>query len=326
MNSMVKKDNYNKLLDQIKIIADKPESIILDTLRKENLGVCDKDAQYGAHTILKLAYLNYYMGIFLPIAHTYSDNVVFIDVFSGSGLVKIKNTEYTVLGSSLLAAKPVITSRKDQHKRYYTFDKIISIESDKDKAELLNNRFKALNIQNAKVLYGDSNEIISNLTEECKIEKNSIVLLFIDPEGMEPMFSNYIPFYNGVHRVDTIMNYTWGIKRVKGKLEKNLENIDYIKLEEKMKSMIPNYNIGDNPDEKLLEFFEKEFGKPMGSEVNIHDIGKKIAYSMILRTNNTYSNAGWIKGMEAIENEISHHNDNTSVELLRNAFSDKTFF
>lgn len=57
---MDKKDNYNKLLDQIEIIADKPGSVISDTLRKKDLGVCDKDPQ-------------------------------FIDVFSSSGLPACEN-------------------------------------------------------------------------------------------------------------------------------------------------------------------------------------------------------------------------------------------
>ena len=322
---MGKKDNYNKLLDQVKIIADKPGMEIMDILGNKDLGICDKDPQYSPHTILKLSYLNYYLGVFLPIANKYSDNVVFIDVFSGSGLVKIKNTEYTVLGSSLLAAKSVKNSRKGHNKKY-GFDKIISIELEKDKAELLNSRFKALNIQNARALCGDSNDIISNLTEECKIENNSIVLLFIDPEGMEPIFNKYIQFYDSVHRVDTIMNYSWGVIRVQGKLEKHLDNSDYIKLEERMKNFIPNYTVGDNPDEKFLEFFENEFGKPMGSGVNIHDIGKKIAYSMILRINKTNSNTKWKEAMKDIENEISRHDDKTSLELLRTTLSGKTFF
>ncbi|HII83213.1 MAG TPA: hypothetical protein HA269_08150 [Ferroplasma sp.] len=115
----------------------------------------------------------------MPIAHTYAPgNVVFIDVFIGSGLVKIKNTEYTVLGSLFLAAKSLITSRQGQHKKH-AFDHIISIESNKDMAELLNSRFKTLNIENAKVLCEDSNEIISKLKEECKIESNSMVVRFL---------------------------------------------------------------------------------------------------------------------------------------------------
>jgi len=81
----------------------------------------------------------------LPIAHTYAPcNVVFIDVFSGSRLVKIINTECTVLGSLLLATKSLVTSRKGWHKKH-AFDNITIIELNKDKAELLNSRFKALN-------------------------------------------------------------------------------------------------------------------------------------------------------------------------------------
>ena len=72
----------------------------------------------------------------------------------------------------------MVTSRQGQHKKH-VFAHIISIESNKDMAELLNSRFKALNKENAKVLCDDSNEIISNLKEECKIESNSMVLLFL---------------------------------------------------------------------------------------------------------------------------------------------------
>ena len=100
-----KKSDHDRLIDQLKVVADKVNKNTIDILKEKDLGPSMLDNEYKPHTVLKLAYLNYYMGVFLPIAHTYFDKIVFIDAFGGSGIVKIENSNYAVLGSTLLPAK-----------------------------------------------------------------------------------------------------------------------------------------------------------------------------------------------------------------------------
>jgi len=302
---MNKKDNHTKLLDQVKIISDNVNMNIKETLSNQNLEVCDKDPQYGPHTILKLAYLHYYIGIFLPIALTHSKDVIFVDTFGGSGLVRIKDSNFSVLGSALLAAKPVITINKyNIGVNKYNFHRIITMDRDKDRVELLNRRYQALGIKNAEALYGDSNDIIGTLESKYGIDNNSMVLLFIDPEGMEPNLSNYKKFYSDIKRIDTIVNFTSGVSRV---------------LPERVKTYIPSYKSGDDPAEQFVEYFENTIGKPIGSEVKIYSIGKSTPYSLFLRVNDTKSHAPWKDGMVDIEKQISQLDDKSCLDLLRQA-------
>ena len=103
------KSDYQKLYDQIKFIADENGLNVLHLLEHNGLGATEQDNEYGAHTLLKLSYLNYYLGIFTRIANSRKNKggfskVLFIDAFGGSGLVRVRNTKYTVFGSSILAA------------------------------------------------------------------------------------------------------------------------------------------------------------------------------------------------------------------------------
>ncbi len=301
---MSKKDNHTKLLDQVKIISDNVNMNIRETLANQNLDVCDKDPQYGPHTILKLAYLHYYINIYLSIALSYSKDVVFVDAFGGSGLVMIKDSNYAVLGSALLAAKPVIMNKSNVGVNKFNFHRIITMDTDKNRVELLNRRYKALGIKNAEALYGNSNDIIGTLGSKYGINNNSMVLLFIDPEGMEPKLLNYKKFYSDVKRIDTIMNYTNGVGRVEP---------------ERVKAFIPSFESGDDPDEKLSQYFENTIGKPIGSEVKIYRIGKSTSYSLVLRVNDTQSHAKWKDGMADIEKQISQLDDKSCMYLLQQA-------
>ena len=134
-----KKSDHERLTDQLRVISDKVDKDIIKILIANNLGPSTIDNEYKAHTVLKLAYLNYYMGIFLPVAHKYFNKVVFIDAFGGSGLVKIENSIYTVLGSTLLAATASVNGKG--------FDQVVSIDKDQDKSNMLKSRVRALNLK-----------------------------------------------------------------------------------------------------------------------------------------------------------------------------------
>lgn len=302
-----KKPEIERLKEQISYIADKSGKGIIDKLKTNNLGPSNLDVEYPPHTLLKLAYLNYYLGIFLPIAGGYKakgmfSEIIFIDTFAGSGLVKIRGKEYYVLGSTLLAATG--------NAKRYKFDKIFSIEIDIDKANLLENRCKALELSNVKVINGDSNEVVKNLVKE--INENTIIMLFIDPEGMEPTFSSYFPLVSATKYVDIMLNFSHGVRRLEGRIQNNLKKSDI----EKMESYFPNYNTNKSADEILSELFEERFGKPIGERVIIHDRGENEVYSIELRVRETQTGSKWIKGIEKFGNFISRINGEIALKYL----------
>ncbi len=309
-----KKSGHDKLIRQLKVVSDRVNKGIISTLIENNLGPSTNDNVYKAHTVLKLAYLNYYMGIFLPIAHMYFDKIVFIDAFGGSGIVKIENSNYSVLGSTLMAATANVNGK--------SFDLVISIDKDKDKSDLLKSRVQALGIKNTYIENGDTNDIIKDIAVKYKLDKNTGAIFFIDPEGMEANLIQFMPLFESVQAVDLIINATWGIQRMHGRIQKNVNEADV----KRMQRMIPDYTPGDNPDEKLLHFFEDTLAKPIGDAVDIHDIGKKVAYSLILRTTRTKTNSEWTKAMEPFGHYIDTLDDKSALNFLHEIFGRQEHF
>jgi three-Cys-motif partner protein len=301
----MKKSDQDKLQDQLRVVGDADGRNIIGNLNSLNLGFSGVDNEYGPHTLLKLSYLNYYLGVFLTIANRWKkkgrfNKIVFVDAFAGSGLVGIKDSGSTVLGSTLLAAGD---KRVDQ---------VISIEKDGSKANILEKRCVALGYNNVAIEIGDTNQLIPLLPSRFNIGPKSIVMLFLDPEGMEPEFSQFVPLSKATDSVDIILNYTWGVYRLAGRIEKGIYPGDL----ERMKKLIPNYIAGDNPDEKLLEYFEKQFGKPIGRKIDIHSDGSKIVYSMILRVRQTTSGSPWVSAMDEFGNFVSSIDGDRALKAL----------
>lgn len=309
-----KKSGHDRLIGQLKVVSDKVNKNIIQTLNDNNLGPSPVDNEYKAHTVLKLAYLNYYMGVFLPIAHKYFDKIVFIDAFGGSGIVKIENSNYAVLGSTLMAANADVNGTH--------FDLVISIDKDKEKSDLLKSRVQVLGLKNTYVENGNANDIIKDLAVKYNLDKTSGVIFFIDPEGMEANLIQFMPLFESVEAVDLIINKTWGIYRLDGRIQKNVNEADIMA----MQRMVPDYIPGDDPDEKLLYYFEEKLAKPIGNAVDIHDIGKKVAYSLILRTNRTRTNSKWTEAMQPLGNYIETLNDKSALNILHQIFGRQEHF
>ena len=298
------KSDYDKLRDQLKFIADENGRQVIAKLNSSSLGVTDVDNEYLPHTLLKLAYLNYYLGIFATIAASRKQNkgfnrVLFIDAFGGSGLVRIKNTGFTVLGSSLLA----LLNDK--------FDNVISFEIDEKKANLLLKRMELISPGRGTVIAGDVNSNIEKVVKDL-VNSRTIVLFFVDPEGMEPNFSQLKALADQSRFVDIMMNYTWGVYRLQGRIEKRFTESDIAR----MKTFLPNYEPGKTPDEALLDLFEKEFGKPYGERVAISSKGNKIEYWMILRVRETKSKSKFLNAMKLFGNVIERYDGEKIKTIL----------
>jgi len=310
-----KKALYDSLLDQIKIISGKSGVDFIKKLETAGLGLRQEDLAYDSHTLLKLSYLNYYLGVFLPIAaHGEEkgkfDKIIFIDAFGGGGILGIKGTDYSVLGSTLLAA----TARA----RNASFDEIISIDLDNKRSDLLQKRCNLLGLSNVMALNGNVNDLITEIPEKFGISSKSIVMLFIDPEGMEPEFSKFLALSETTKYMDIMLNYTFGVRRLNGRIEYNGNAADI----EKMKNMIPNFVLGSDPDERLASFFESQFGKPKSREVKIRN-NEKIKYSIILRVRQTYGDSKWIDAMNRFGDFVSETDGKRALQILRIIMGDQ---
>lgn len=274
-----------KLERQLRVIAGIEHPEIFEKLNRVDLMESENDNSYSFHTALKLSYLNYYFGIALPVARSNFKRKVFVDTFGGTGITKLLHNKdrvsnYKLIGSTLLAA----LAEKTGH-----YDEVIAIESDPRRAELLENRCRALNLGKVVVIRADANKAVPTLAEKFNITQGTFVTLFVDPEGMQPNLASYLPLSHSTNYMDIILNYTFAVKRMAGRAEKGGREGDIRKL----MSMLPNYSLGDDPVKSLESLFENEFGKSVGNEFDIHDNGRHVAYSMVLRTRRTTTDSKW---------------------------------
>jgi three-Cys-motif partner protein len=106
----------------------------------------------------------------------WSGGLVYVDLFAGPGVCKIRETGKRLPGSPLLAAaaaKP--------------FNKIIAVECDADLAKALRSRLSAQTESGvAVVLQGDCNSLIDQVASNIPV--GSLTLAFIDPEALDHRF------------------------------------------------------------------------------------------------------------------------------------------
>lgn len=141
------------------------------------------------------------------------DGAVYIDLFSGSGLVKLRETGDIIAGSPLCAL-----SHPDMN-----FDYAVCVEKDKKKSQVLEQRLdKILPKEKFNVIQGDCNAVISNVVNNIKSKfSNPIVFTFVDPEGMEIKMKTLKFLSDSFPAQDFMINVgSQGLLRVKGKLDK----------------------------------------------------------------------------------------------------------
>lgn len=101
--------------------------------------------------------------------------LVYVDLFGGPGVCKLKETKKRFPGSALLAAyapKP--------------FSKILVCEQKAKVAQALKTRLASLVGDRASVIVGDCNEEIQKIADQ--IPQGALTLAFIDPEGLHIHF------------------------------------------------------------------------------------------------------------------------------------------
>lgn len=100
----------------------------------------------------------------------------YIDLFSGAGVERIKNSAELEWGSPLIAAK-----------LRYPFSQLHVVELDTKKFEALQERLNGCELDTpAQCLRGDCNEKVREITKE--VPKGSLSVAFLDPYGLDLQF------------------------------------------------------------------------------------------------------------------------------------------
>ncbi len=296
-------EERKRLLNALRVVCgfDDNSKKIVDTLKQRDYWYREGiDIEYGPHTLKKLMFLWYYTDIAVKIARENFKKIVFIDSFSGSGLVKIKDTDNVCLGSALI---PVVYTLKETSKSKKGFDEIILIDKENEKIDLLKSRLDAIkNYFNLDLKYnplpGDSNEVINSERVLGSVNRTSYVLIFIDPEGLEPKLPAYLPLLDKVLASDIILNASWGLTRLAGTpLAKDL-----------IEKYLGNYDKTKPIEQQLNEVFENEFGKKVGVSLDVQDIKNRPEYTIMLRVRSTSSGSPWVEGMkDFVDNVLSQY-------------------
>lgn len=144
----------------------------------------------------KLYYLERYLDIFsVGMKKKWAGKIFYIDLFSGPGKCRIRETEEEIDGSPLIALK-------------FDFAKYYFFESDPEcyRALLARRQTRAAH-KDVEIIPGDCNTLI----DKVKLPPSSVTLAFIDPTGLSPLVFETIRALTANRKVDLIINFHEGM-------------------------------------------------------------------------------------------------------------------
>lgn len=286
--------------------------------------------EYAEYTALKLICVNYYKTIFLKVvrgnvkAKTYYDGAVYIDLFSGSGLVKLRETGDIIAGSPLCTL-----SNPDMN-----FDYAVCVEKDKKKSQVLEQRLgKILPKEKFNVIQGDCNSVIGDVVDDIESKfKNPIVFTFVDPEGMEIKMDTLKSLSNSFPAQDFMINVgSQGVLRVKGKLDKGDTSTESTWNEywgeKNAESLLYEISQGQTIEEKYQEKLSEILGKQLGETIPIRGIPGNIEYYILAYSRKTKGDSKYVDSLTTLKSRIEKE-DKKSVKRMLDVISgrNKTLF
>jgi three-Cys-motif partner protein len=193
---------------------------------------CEEDGllmrKTGVWATEKLDYLYRYLNMFTTSMHGKPwKGLHFIDLFSGPGKCKLRETQQILLGSPLLALTLP-----------YPFSQYFFADIDQTAIEALRNRCNSSpHAANIQYLVGDSNQMVTNIAGQIeKIDRqyikgqwsSSLNLAFLDPEGLELEWTT-VATLGKIKRMDLIIYYPqMGLSR---QMPKDIQNDSAIKID-----------------------------------------------------------------------------------------------
>ncbi len=281
--------------------------------------------EYAEYTALKLISVNYYKTTFLNVvkqnkkAKKYYDGAVYIDLFAGSGLVKLKETGDIIAGSSLCALSDPKLS----------FDYAVCVEKDRKKSQVLETHLsKVFSIKKFNVIQGDCNVVIKDVVNNIKSRfKNPIVFTFVDPEGLEIKMKTLKFLSDSFPAQDFMINVgSQGLSRVKGKLDKGNAAIestwnDYWRDDDaNAEALLYEISNEQTIEGEYQERISEVLGKKLGETISIRGVPGNIEYYILTYSRKTKGDSKYVKSLTALKLRIEKE-DKKSVKRMLDVIS-----
>ena len=264
----------------------------------------DIDPEYGYHTALKVVAVGYYAKPFSVIAGAQINQglcggAVLVDLFAGSGLVRIKDTESVRVPGSACYAGSVSK-----------FGGIVCVEKDEDRCALLTERLRtAAPNARVEVINGDCNEKICSVADWIDAHfKRPMVLVLVDPEGLQINGRTLKVLSDRFERCDFIINVSGhGSQRVAGAV-KNEDDGDAKRLEEyymdnDIRDILQRLDEG-SADEVYREMVVKNLGRSIGTSIRIQGKGGRLAYYLLGYTRETQHGSRYARILEDLKSRV----------------------
>lgn len=250
--------------------------------------------KYSPHTLLKLITIASYSKGFCDIAnseHTRRlgyDKSVYVDLFAGSGIVKIRGTNDLVAGSTVAATHGGI------------FDYAVAVEMQERKSIALQTRLSNyLPSEKFNVIHGDCNLKIGDVIAKIKEHaKKPIILCFVDPEGVNINAEMLKALSGSFGSVDFIINVTAGVEQVRGSVlagqSKHKGSLDKMYGNELTNQLLAarEVQMTDAYRDVILPWL----GRPVAASIPVHRRGNHLVYTLLFCTRERASGPPpWVK-------------------------------
>ncbi len=263
-------------------------------------GIANK---YDYHTALKLITVYYMSDVFTRVAGSANrevqgfDGTVYIDLFAGAGLVKVGDAGDIVAGSALCATK----SGKG-------FDYGIMIEKNRERCNCLKERISKIPQVESWVINDDSNKAITDVLDKIESKfKKPIILVFVDPEGMEIKFKTLKAISDRFKNCDFLINVNaQGASRVVGQTKRNMPNRAQPTEEyfgEDAKTVLREL-AEKSLETKYAEQVKKILGKPIGDDIKIRGDHGRTAYYLLYYTRRTRGGSRYNEAFLKLKDKI----------------------
>lgn len=262
--------------------------------------------EYGHHTAMKLVAIQYYAETFAKVVHKQvenktADGAVFLDLFAGAGLVRLKGS----LRGDLLPGSTCCAGQIQDG-----FNYLVGIEKNPDKHAALEERLAGIvGEKKFDVLQGDCNTVVNDAISLIQRRfKKPIVLAFVDPEGLQIKASTLQRISEAFGRCDFVINVnTGGLSRVVAKYKKEIHNVRK-SLEKFMDSDIKEL-LGALENEPPQKAYYKNIvggmlGKQVGSTIKIRKSRGVEAYYLLGYTRQTAGGAGYTKALKVLKERL----------------------
>ena len=273
--------------------------------------------EFGAYTVFKLVSVKYYSEVFFKVARASGrkgegfDGAVYVDLFAGSGLVRIADTKDTVAGSAICAL---------QNK--FGFDYAVCVEIRKDLANALRKRLARISSKDRfQVIEGDCNQCIGQVVDSIRERfTRPIVYAFVDPEGMEIKWRTLKSLSDHFLNTDFMITVPpSATHRVGGKLAKGIDEVKMTFEEywnQDAKEVLAELADGVAPENKYQKMVSEALGKVAGENIPIRDAGDRIAYYVLGYTRSTRGGSGYSNAFRYLKERLSKADRQLSISIL----------